>query len=397
MGLFKACRNLTQYNIGKMKLIIGITAPQSTVLIKGQLEFYVTKGFDVYLLAPKSPLTEAICREEGVKLISVEMKRDISLFHDLIALIKILIYINRIKPDVVNFGTPKVSLLGLIAAKVLKVPRRIYTCRGFRFEHESGFKRRLLVLMEKLTVFASHRVICISKSVQDLGIENDIFDAKKSLVLKNGSSNGVNLKMFNTEAVNKENLEHLKTDFNLGNSFVFGFVGRLIDRKGVNELYEAFDKIYQHSSSSRLLLVGPVEEDQIKNKNLLDQIKSHPGIISVGAVPQDQVPLYFCVMNVLVLPAYWEGFGNVLIQGASMGVPVISTNSTGCKDAVSDKLNGELVEVGNVEQLYLTMKKFLADETLLKRYGQNGILWSKNFSSESIWNGLINIYNKEAY
>ena len=99
-------------------------------------------------------------------------------------------------------------------------------------------------------------------------------------------------------------------------------------------------------------------------------------------------------MQVFVLPAYWEGFGNVLIQAAAMGVPVISTYSTGCKDAVKDNFNGELVNIGNIEDLTSVMLKFSKDFDLLKKYSENGVKWSENFSQELIWSGLHNLYQE---
>ena len=377
-----------------MKLVVGITAPQSTVLIRGQLKYFVENGYEVYLLAPKSDITQAICEEEGATLISVQMKRDISIFNDFNVLFKIFSLLYKIKPDVVNFGTPKVSLLGMIATLFLRVPRRIYTCRGFRFEHELGFKRKLLILLEKITALSAHRVVCISKSVQELGIKNRIFDDVKSLVINKGSSNGVNLELFSKSKVSPIDIDFLKKKYNLENKFIFGFVGRIIDRKGISELYESFSRLYKDSPNIRLLLVGPLEENQIGNKNLINQINNHVGIINIGKVSHEEVPKYLSLMQVFVLPAYWEGFGNVLIQAAAMGVPVISTYSTGCKDAVKDNFNGELVNIGNIEDLTSVMLKFSKDFDLLKKYSENGVKWSENFSQELIWSGLHNLYQE---
>ena len=69
----------------------------------------------------------------------LQIEREISLLADLATLFSIIKIFIRIKPNIVNLGTPKVSLLGMIAAKLTSVPKRIYTCRGFRYEHERGF------------------------------------------------------------------------------------------------------------------------------------------------------------------------------------------------------------------------------------------------------------------
>src|SRR5690606_5531577 len=98
---------------------------------------------------------------------------------------------------IINLGTPKMSLLGMLAGFITRVPLRIYTCRGFRFEHETGSLRRLLIRLERITSICAHRIFCISKSVRDLGIELDIFPLEKTRLIEKGSSNGVDLSLFN--------------------------------------------------------------------------------------------------------------------------------------------------------------------------------------------------------
>jgi len=98
-------------------------------------------------------------------------------------------------------------------------------------------------------------------------------------------------------------------------------------------------------------------------------------------------------MDVFVLPAWWEGFGNVLVQAAAMGVPVISTTGTGTVDAVSDGYNGTLVPVKDVESLKIAMEKLLIDHELRANYGRNGMEWAKNFDNKIIWEGLEKLYS----
>jgi glycosyltransferase involved in cell wall biosynthesis len=293
----------------------------------------------------------------------------------------------------VNLGTPKVSLLGMIAAALLRVPKRIYTCRGFRFEHEAGMKRKVLIFMEKITALLSHKIICISKSVETLGFKNNIFTEIKTIVINKGSSNGVNLSLFNP---NKEIYhtvqQELKQKFDLNNKIVFGFLGRIVDRKGINELFDVFCELYEEDDQVRLLLVGPFELSQIADKNLINQINQHPGIINYGRVKQEEVPGFMLAMDVFVLPAWWEGFGNVLIQAAAMGVPVISTTGTGTIDAVSDEFNGILVPIKNKIKLKEAMIKLKEDKELRNTYGTRGLEWSKNFDREIIWKELHKIY-----
>jgi len=375
------------------KLVVGITAPGSVILIAGQLRYFKTLGYETYLMAPNHQRVIDYCQTEGCTHLPVDFEREISLIKDVKALIKVMDHLKRVKPDVVNFGTPKVSLLGMIAAKILGIKNRIYTCRGFRFEHESGLKRKILVAMERLTASCAHQVICISNSVRTLGVENAIFSTEKSLVILKGSSNGIDLERFNPHQVNASSKETLKKELGLDvTHFVYGFVGRLIDRKGIKELYEAFSNLYLGNDKLRLLIVGPTELTQIADKSLLEKMNSHPGILVVGT--QLNVPLYLSIMDVFCLPAWWEGFGNVSVQAAAMGLPVIGTDVTGSKDAVSKDFNGLLIPAKSTEALQDAMTTLYSDEAKRNQLGANGLKWAKYFDSKKIWDEMDKLYQE---
>lgn len=372
------------------KLVVGITAAGSVGLLPGQLKYFKEQGYDTYLLAPRSERSEAYCEREGCTLLEVELEREISIIKDLKSLFKVLKIMRRVKPDIVNLGTPKVALLGLIAARITGVPKRIYTCRGLRYEHEQGMLRKILVLMEKITAFCAHRVICISDSVKKLGLNDRLFKEEKAVVINKGSSNGINLAQFDPSKISLEAKEALRSKLQLDGMFVFGFLGRIIDRKGIRALVDAFTRFYEEQPNSRLLIVGPVEAGQLKDESVMDEIEEHPGIIWPGRT--DEVPLHLAIMDVFVLPAWWEGFGNVLVQAAAMGVPVISTTGTGTIDAVSDGFNGILVPIKTVEPLQEAMAKLYLDSSLRNEMAANSVIWSRNFSNELIWKGMNQLY-----
>jgi glycosyltransferase involved in cell wall biosynthesis len=375
------------------KLIIGITAEGSVNLLLGQLQYFHAQGYQTYLMGPLSERSAAFCRNENCEHLIMDIERDISPIRDLKTLWTIIKIFKKVRPDIINLGTPKISLLGMIAGVYVGVKKRIYTCRGFRFEHENGIKRKILIRMEKITSAFAHHVVCISDSVKQLGIQNNIFTEEKSVIIHIGSSNGVNLELFNLENDTYQDVKHnLFKKYNLDGTFIFGFLGRIVDRKGINELLEAFNSIYNSDTKARLLIVGPFEMSQIADKSIVQKINDHPGIINYGKISQEEVPGFILAMDVFVLPAWWEGFGNVLVQAAAMGVPVISTTGTGTIDAVSDGYNGILIPVNDKVRLQEEMIKMMKDEKQRKEFGENGILWAQNFDREIIWNGLNELY-----
>lgn len=378
------------------KLVVGITHESSVTLLLGQLAYFKSLGYKTYLLAPYSDRCAKFCEIEGCEHLVVKIEKDISIWKDLKSFFTIIKHFKKVKPDIVNLGTPKISLLGMIAAALLGVNKRIYTCRGFRFENEHGMKRKVLIFTERITsLFASEQVICISNSVKVLGVKHKVFPEHKAIVIGKGSSNGLNLNLFNPKvAINQEIKNLVQNKYQLEDKFVFGFLGRLVDRKGINELYEVFSDLYSQNQNIRLLLVGPLDMIQIADKDLPLKIDRHPGIINHGRVKQDDVPGYMLTMDVFVLPAWWEGFGNVLIQAAAMGTAVISTTATGTIDAVQDEYNGILVPVKDKVKLKDSMLKLMEDTETRRSFARNGLEWAKNFDREIIWKRMYEIYQK---
>ena len=388
LRMIMASNNLFQNNV---KLAVGITSPKSIVLIKGQLKYFSNQGYTVYLIAPKNDATITFCDQENAILVPLDISRNINIIKDIVSLFNIFRIFIKLKPDIVNLGTPKISFLGMIAAKTCRIRKKIYTCRGFRFEHEKGIKKKMLIAAERCTVNNSDLVIVISKSVLQFGINKGILNKNKSVVLGSGSSNGIDFNLFNPDNVSENVRNELINRYGLIDKFVFGYIGRIIKRKGFNELIEAFTGLYKYDKSIRLLVVGDPEANQL-DKISLEVARNHPGIIMIGSKQFDEIPIYLSLMHILVHPAYWEGFGNVLIQASAMGIPVISTKVSGCLDAVNDGFNGDLVEAKNSIALRMTMEKLKSDKMKRIQYGKNGIIWSRNFQSKDLWELMDSLY-----
>ncbi len=368
------------------KLVVGITAPGSVVLLRGQLKFFKDEGYETYLIAPDEIRTRNFCEVEGCTLLPVSIEREISLVADFKSALSIYKHLKRIKPDVVNMGTPKMGLLGMLVAWFCGVKTRVYTCRGFRFEQELGNKRKVLVLMEKIAGFCAHKIIAISPSLKKLAVELNVFPENKVVVINKGSSNGIDLKRFDHNSISKEAVLELKNSLGIQQNFCFGYVGRLLDDKGINEMYHAFESLYNENKNLKFLFVGAIEEGQIKDKTLLDKIKSHPGIMLLGS--QSNIPLYVSLFDVFVMPTYREGFGNVYIEAAAMGIPVIGTDVTGAKDAVHHLYNGIVIPSKSTSELKNAMLNLIQNNELREKFATNGIQWAKNFDNKLIWNEM---------
>jgi len=177
------------------------------------------------------------------------------------------------------------------------------------------------------------------------------------------------------------------------------FVGRLVERKGVQYLIEAFGRIVK-DTQAQLVIVGQGPEKEklqrlAKEKNLNDKI------IFAGFVDDKSLKSYYQNCSVFVLPAITdekgdtEGLGVVLIEALSYKKPVIASKVGGITDIVIDGKTGLLVPEKNSEELATALKKILSDTNLATRLGEEGYIHVKEkFGWDRIIKQLKNVYEK---
>ena len=268
----------------KPKLIRITTVPISLkILLKGQLK-YMSQYFDIIAVSSNGKELLDVTKEQGVRTKAINMSRQITPIKDLISLWKMIVFFKKEKPLIVHTHTPKAGLIGMLAAWIVRVPYRLHTVAGIPLMESKGVKRKILLLVEKLTYFCATQVYPNSYGLKEFIINNGITNKNKVKVIGNGSSNGIDTNYFRkTNEIIKQS-KFLKEKYNIKNTdFVFIFVGRIVKDKGINELLSAFNKLSQKEKSAKLLLVGAYEENlnpiSEEAKNIL---KNNKNIIEVG-------------------------------------------------------------------------------------------------------------------
>jgi glycosyltransferase involved in cell wall biosynthesis len=350
-------------------IVVGVTHPQSCLVLGARLRALRNAGFRVTVVAGPGTLLDQTASAEGVERIAIPMHRSIAPLADLLALARLWRLLGAIKPDIVEFSTPKAGLLGALAAMLRGVPRRVYMLRGLRLETASGLKRCILLAAERMAAACVHTVLCNSESLRRQALAFRVAPAGKLLVLGDGSSNGVDTERFSPGPENPRSRLGIDPD-----ALVIGFVGRLTRDKGLPELIEAFESILLAEPRARLLLVGwfDASEDAL-SVALRVYILTHPRICCTGFVP-DTAP-YYRAMDILVLPTWREGFPNVVLEAAATGIPVVTTLCTGSRDAVIPEVTGLLIPPGYPEAIREAVLKLLRDPDRRRRMGQAARAW----------------------
>lgn len=381
-----------------MKKLIRITTVPLSLdkLIEGQLN-YMNQFYEVTAISSDFDELKKIGLKENVKVFPLKMTRQITPFQDLKSVYQLYKFFKKEKPLIVHTHTPKAGIVGMLAAKLAKVPIRLHTVAGLPLMEAKGVKRKILNFVEKLTYSCATKVYPNSQGLYDFILKENFCAKSKLKVLGNGSSNGINTEYFNPKYFSEIEKSNLKSELGINeNDFVFIFVGRLVKDKGINELVQAFSKLNVSSSrveNIKLLLVGPFEEelDPLDAKTLTD-INTNPKIISVGF--QKDVRPYFAISNVLAFPSYREGFPNVVMQAGAMELPSIVTNINGCNEIVEQNINGLIIPVKNTNAIFVAMQSLL-DEKLFKELKSNSRdMITSRFEQHIVWQTILEEYQK---
>ena len=367
------------------KKIIRVTTADISLnsLLKGQLMF-LNQYFEVIGVAKNTGVLKEVSEREGIRVVDAPLERPISLVKDIKGLWFLYRLFRKEKPWCVHANTPKGSLLAMIAAWIARVPHRVYTVTGLRYQGAHGMLRTILKTMERLSCLFATNVIPEGQGVLH-ALQEDNITKKPLRVIWNGNINGIDTEYFKPT----ESFTERKND-----TFTFVFIGRIVRDKGIHELTECIRKL-----NCNLILVGsfedgdPVDEDDKKFLLTSEKVKF------VGW--QTDVRPYLEQADALVFPSYREGFPNVPMQAGAMGLPCIVTNINGCNEIIKDGLNGKIIAAPLKEgtkmmeqSLLNTMQWFINHREEAKRMGNNACpMIQERYEQRYVWKALKDYYD----
>ncbi|MBF0344359.1 MAG: glycosyltransferase family 4 protein [Nitrospirae bacterium] len=325
-------------------------------------------------------------KKEGFKLIPIRLKRsNKNPVTEIVSVIEIiLIYISE-RPDVVHHVAIKPVIYGSVAAIISGIKSVVNALAGLGYIFTSGdYKARLLRPFIKLGLSfllrrSDNRVIIQNTEDRQMMVKR-FGIPQKNIILIRGS--GVDTNHFIPVAEPQ------------GIPLVV-LVARMLWDKGIREFVEAAKIIKGQKTDARFILVGSpdVENPSSIPKAQLLQWQAE-GIIQWWGY-RDDIAAIWAQAHIAVLPSYREGLPKALLEAASCGRPIVTTDTTGCREIVKHGENGLLVPVQNITELARAIDSLIKDENTRKRMGLRGRqMVESEFSEQIVINAHLAAYQE---
>lgn len=299
--------------------------------------------------------------ELGVEIHLVNMARtSTNPVADLTFLVDLYKLMRKLKPAIVFSYTAKPVVYGSLAARLAGVPGRFAMITGLGHAYTTAsvktrVVRSIMNLLYRAGIATCQKVFFQNPDDVEQFVTASIIRDRTKVVRTNGS--GVNTLRFP--------LRQLP-----GGPPLFLFIGRLLTEKGIAEFVDAATSLHARWPDARFVAVGPHDPalPHAVPAAQLARWESEDIVEFVGGVQDVRPWLEKC--SVFVLPSYREGTPRSVLEAMSTGRPIITTDATGCRETVTDGVNGFLVPPRTSGPLADAMERFLTEPELLPRMAQ---------------------------
>ncbi len=327
-------------------------------------------GHEVYAIYPKSEINEKF-EQHGIKVVNYDIIREsLNPLKELQAIKNIYNCIKNLNLDVLHTFTAKPNIYGTIAGKKAQIPYIFNLVEGLgSFYLEDNPKSTLVrFVMEKLyknTFKHCDGAIFVNSDDPKYMLKQGLICQEKITIIK---SVGIDTEEFDIKKTKPKDLILLRQELNIQNKQVVLMVARAIFHKGVREFCQACEIVKKSYENVEFLLVGGLDKGNVScvSEEFLEnsQIKwlNH----------RNDIFNLVALSDIFVLPSYKEGVPRTLLEAASMSKPIVTTDTTGCKEVVENEQNGFLVPVRNSEILAQKILVLLQNKNLRDQMGENG-------------------------
>lgn len=304
-----------------------------------------TKFRPVLVAGPGGFLTKEARRIPGVQTIIVpSLGRQIHVISDLLALFNLIRLFRRLRPAIVHTHSSKAGLLGRWAAWVARVPIIIHTVHGFGITPaQSAWTQRLFVLLERMTGWITTHWIMVAQVDAKKGRQWGLFDKNVSVVRP-----GIDPRPFQLP-IEPAVRGRIRQEFGAGSEdYLVGTVACLKPQKAPEDVVLVAKHLCETVPQARFVLIGDGElrsriEALIQRYGLHDRVRIAGWRRDIDSTMKS--------FDVLLLTSHWEGLPRVILEAATVGLPIVATRVGGVEEVVANGRNVRLCEAGDIEGL----------------------------------------------
>lgn len=346
-------------------------------------EFLQQQGWEVVFISPNGEHAQKL-QAAGFRHIPFEFSRKgINPIQEKETISGIRALYEAEKPDLVHHFTIKCVIYGSLAAKETGITSIVNSITGLGYMFLSN-KPHVKVIREVVKHL-------YKKALDDTQVIFENPDDRK-LFLEMGLLNEENSNVVLGTGIDTERFVPEPPT----NSIPLTILpARMIWDKGIKEFVEAAQMIHEEGVNARFALIG---SNDTGNPTCIpfDQLTQWQ---KEGNVEwwgwQDDVPTVISMSHIVCLPSYREGLPKILIEAASCGRPIVTTDVPGCREVVKDDCNGYLVPEKNAKALKDALLKLINDpEKRLEMGKASRELAIEKFSNEIVNNGIYTVYQK---
>lgn len=329
---------------------------------------------------------------DGIEVIRVPVRNRKSLFRFWFGVAWVLWKYRR-KIDIVHsHGMNPLHGFSLFWAKLLKIPS-VGKLSIAKSDIDFKNQGRLIGKIHKWFLKKSDLYISISSEMTQ-EVERSGLDGSKCVFLPNGVDRN---RFFPVSSVIRKRIREDLTFSS--NEFLILFVGVIDYRKGVDILLSAFKEVAPIYSNAKLILVGPLNRDDVDRKfyNSMVNLTVKFGIQNQVEFrnTSHQVEKYYQCADLFVLPSRNEGMPNVVLEAMSCGLPIVGTRISGTTDLIDDSKNGLIVEKNDYQDLAEKIKLLIDNKNMLIKMGKKSIEYvRRKYDLQLIGKEYSNIYRK---
>jgi len=369
------------------RLIVG-GAQQNTILTVAGLQHL--GDYELTLLSgPQTGPEGSLIEEAAAKCelhILAELKRSINLYYDLVAFVKLVLFIRKRKFDIIHTHSSKAGILGRWAAKLAGKNIIVHTVHGWGYNDlQHPLIRLLYIRLEKITSLITNKLIGVSKVNIENGLANGIGKETDYALIRSG----IKLEYFKYPRSTQEQIRN-KLGIPLS-APVVATVTRLSAQKAPLDFIKSCAIIAKSNPEVWFIIVGdgPLRSQA---ESLTNKLGLKKRLIFTGL--RDDVPELMSIFNIFVLSSLWEGLPRVLPQAMAQGLPIVATDIDGNTEAVINGENGLLVPPGDYKALAKAILSLLDKPEKATLMGQNGLRRVEEFAAEKMINKIDTLYKE---